>query len=286
MAAQILWGDGIMIHVVTAVHNRYQITEAFIQCLLKQDYPQIHLLLVDDGSTDGTADMAKRLLPNTTVIQGDGNLWWGGALHEAYKWFKNEKTIADDEYVMFANDDTEFAGDYISRAIGILKEQKQVLLAGCGISKQTGMQKDGAVVFDFRTTSCSLEGLTEGNCASTRSLFFRVGDFRKIGGFHPILLPHYGSDYEWTIRACRKHQYRVVCDLSLQYLMNEETTGDNQYAKLTRKKLMSKRSISNPLYKISYILLVTPLGLIPTALGNQFRRNQQKADIIKDIMRR
>ena len=230
--------------------------------------------------------MAKRLMPGTTVIQGDGNLWWGGALHEAYKWFKAAKAVADDEYVMFANDDTEFAADYFSRAIGVLKEQRQVLLAGCGISKQTGKQKDGAVAFNFDNSTCHAEGLTEGNCASTRSLFFRVGDFRKIGGFHPVLLPHYGSDYEWTIRACRKYHYKVICDLSLQYFLNEETTGDNQYAKMTRKKLMSKRSVSNPLYKLSFILLSTPLGRIPAAIGNQLKRNRQKADIIKDIMRR
>lgn len=42
------------------------------------------------------------------------------------------------------------------------------------------------------------------NCLSTRGLFLRVKDFKKIGGFYPKLLPHYLSDYEFTIRAYKK----------------------------------------------------------------------------------
>ena len=74
-----------MIHVITAVHNRYSITEKFADRLLAQTYKDIHLILVDDGSTDSTADMVRGKMPDATVITGDGNMWWGGALHAAYR---------------------------------------------------------------------------------------------------------------------------------------------------------------------------------------------------------
>ena len=50
-----------MIHVVTSVHNRYAITEKFVKCLQAQTCKDIHLLLVDDGSTDGTDKMVKEM---------------------------------------------------------------------------------------------------------------------------------------------------------------------------------------------------------------------------------
>ena len=49
-----------MIYVITAVHNRIRITEEFINQLLMQTYKEISLILVDDGSTDGTSEMVRK----------------------------------------------------------------------------------------------------------------------------------------------------------------------------------------------------------------------------------
>ena len=275
-----------MIHIVTAVHNRYQITEKFVKNLMAQTYKDIHLILVDDGSTDGTAEMVCSLLPNTQVITGNGNLWWGGALHEAYLWIKANLSDSPDDFVMFANDDTQFPADYIERAIAILTDRQKTLLTGCGISCHTGKQIDGAVYFDFSTLQAKFENREHGNCASTRSLFFRARDFLEIGGFHPILLPHYASDYEWTIRACQKYGYTVFCDSTLQYFADETTTGDNNYDTLTRKKLFSKRSNSNPFYKFVFIFMVTPPKYLLKAIFIQIGRYFKKINIILKIIKR
>lgn len=273
-----------MIYVFTAVHDRYKITEKFVDLLLEQTYMDIRLVLVDDGCTDGTAEMVLSKMPNAVIIKGDGSLWWGGALHEAYKWtLKNADRTA---YAMFANDDSEFPNDYIEKALGILETKKRTLLTGLGVSIQTGKVFDGAVDYDYVNTAVTRSGEGEGNCASTRSLFFRIEDFITIGGFHPILLPHYGSDYEWTIRACRKYGYTVYCDKELCYSVNEETTGDNFYDKMNRKKLFSKRSMSNPFYSFNMIFLSTPPNLIPAAVGNQLKRVYRKRDIFKKIIKR
>lgn len=62
-----------MIHVITAVHNRAEITERFVRGLRKQTYNDIHLILIDDGSTDSTVTIIKKLFPNNTIIYGNGN---------------------------------------------------------------------------------------------------------------------------------------------------------------------------------------------------------------------
>ena len=246
-----------MLYVVTAVHNRKPITEQFVDQLLAQTYSDIQLVLVDDGSTDGTADMVREKMPNAVILQGDGNLWWGGALHKAYGWMK-KSSLNDQDYVMFSNDDVMFDKRYVETALSILKDRPDTLLTGYGVSIQTGKQIDGAVKFRFpKMLSGTIRAAeAEGNCASTRSLFFRVRDWKMIGGFHPVLLPHYLSDYEWTIRGSRKG-LRIYCTGLLQYGVNEETTG---YKKPTMKTIFSKRSVSNPFYKINFALLAAPWG--------------------------
>ena len=72
------------ISIILPVHNRFKTTENFIRHLLKQDYDNYHLILIDDGSTDGTSEMVLSLMPAAKIIKGDGSLWWGGALQEGY----------------------------------------------------------------------------------------------------------------------------------------------------------------------------------------------------------
>lgn len=259
-----------MLYVVTAVHNRKAITEKFVDLLLMQTVSDIQLILVDDGSTDGTADAVRAKMPNAVILTGDGNLWWGGGLHKAYKWLK--KNGKEGSAVMFANDDTDFPCDYIERALAILKEKENCLVTGYGVSLQSGKQVDGAVSFRFPTMATAFKGDKEsyGNCASTRNLFFRLSDMKRIGGFHPRLLPHYGSDYEWTLRACRKKKMQVYCTDALRYSVNEETTG----CKCAKgaKQLFSKKSVQNPVYKVTFICLAAPWGKKMRSVFSQFVR--------------
>lgn len=262
-----------MIYVITVVYNRLKVTENFIQLLKRQTYSDIHLVLVDDGSTDGTDEMVLHMMPDATILKGNGNLFWGGGLNLAYKWIKNNVQGANN-YLMIANDDTEFSIDYIERAIELLNNNPCTLITGVGIGNLSGERKDGVIHFDFASTGeNNIQGTAddEGNCASTRSIFMRVGDFLAVGGFHPLLLPHYGSDYEWTIRAGKKGM-KIKSFSSLTYIVHEETTGFSTAQRVTLKRIFSKRSNYNPIYRFNFIILVTPTRLLPQAIVNQLRR--------------
>lgn len=298
-----------MFHVITAVHNRYSITELFVKKLISQDYVGgIHLILVDDGSDDGTEDMVRELIPcefsidmlerksdtiptfSLTVIRGDGNLWWGGALHEGYKWVRKHLSDCPKEYVVLANDDTDFESDYYSIAAKHLEDVDYTLITGKGyglISKRI-IDKPGLCDYSGHPEDAIIiSPNNDGECASTRSLFMKVEDFLGVGGFHPILLPHYGSDTEWTYRA-HKRGYRITSfdDLVFWIDESEELTGDNFYDKLTIKKLFSKRSSANPIYKLNFVILMTPIKYLPSQLGRQIGRFFKKIVIFKDIIKR
>lgn len=272
-----------MIYVITAVHNRADITRRFVEQLNNQTINDIIFVMVDDGCTDNTVSLVRKLRDNTVIISGNGDLWWGGALHEAYKWICHH--AENEGYVMFANDDSSFANDYIEKAVHILQMKPGILLAGCGISKQSNKLMDGAVTYYPEDTQFKIS-VGEGNCASTRSLFCRVADVKKIGGFHPRLLPHYWSDYEWTIRACAQNGYKVMCQKDLVYYLNEETTGANDCLTINRRQALSKRSVANPWYKLVFIIMVTPRKFIVKALINQIKRYFNVRNTIREILNR
>jgi GT2 family glycosyltransferase len=69
------------------------------------------VFLVDDGSSDGTADAVSAIFPPVRIIRGDGTLFWGGAMRAA--WLEAAK--GDYDGYLWLNDDTELATDAVSR---------------------------------------------------------------------------------------------------------------------------------------------------------------------------
>jgi GT2 family glycosyltransferase len=67
--------------LIIPVHNRKTTT---LQCLqrLQQngDLQHYAVVVVDDGSTDGTAAAIRSAFPTVDVLTGDGHLWWTGAI--------------------------------------------------------------------------------------------------------------------------------------------------------------------------------------------------------------
>jgi len=86
-------------------HNRRAQTlaclEALYQNALSQDY-SLHVILVDDGSTDGTGEAVRELYPSVEIIRGDGNLYWNKGMYRA---FGHAMETGFDAY-LWLNDDT------------------------------------------------------------------------------------------------------------------------------------------------------------------------------------
>jgi GT2 family glycosyltransferase len=260
--------DGL-IYVLLPVHNRRQITEKFIACLLRQTERAYHLVLIDDGCTDGTADMARASGVPLTVITGRGNWWWAGALQQGYAWLRS-RPLAGDEIVLIMNDDTRIEPDFLAAGRAALAAAPGSLVRAQRYSGETGEFVDAGVKVDWRGLRfVPTREPSEVECFGTRGLFLRAADFLALGGFHPRLLPHYGSDYEFTLRA-RKRGFRLVSAPSVRLWSEDAATGDmDPGARSLRDYLgrcFSPRFMHNALYWTTFVLLACPPALVPLNL--------------------
>ena len=258
---------GRRIHILLPVHNRKATTEKFMHCLKAQVGVDWQLVLIDDGSQDGTADMVRSLAPDATILTGKGDWWWGGALHQGYRWLQDNKVSATD-LVLIMNDDTEFDPDFLARGAAALKP-RSLLLAQL-YSLATGEFCEAGVKWNWRKFDWAAVKDGEGiNCFSTRGLFLQVSDFMEIGGFHPILLPHYLSDYEFTQRAHRKG-FSLITDPAVFLRYDEKLTGIRTRSENTIWRRLcsplSIRSTDNPFYWSSFVLLAAPPRYVPVSL--------------------
>ena len=258
------------IYILLPVHNRSEITRDFIDCLEAQTWKHYHLVLIDDGSTDGTEQMVREQVENLTVIRGNGDWWWAGCLQQGFIFLK-KKRISDDDYVLIINDDVVFGKDFLAKGISLLDKNKQTLLLAQLLEGDNSPPKETGIHVDLKALSFSTASSSSDiNCLPTRGLFLRWRDFVDIGGFHPKILPHFLSDYEFTIRAHKKG-YRcltspdVILSNSLHVTKNKWILDYSSFFCFLRS-LFTIKSYLNPIYLISFIFLTCPVRWIPANL--------------------
>jgi GT2 family glycosyltransferase len=260
------------IYILLPVHNRREITGDFIDCLVAQTWQQYHLVLIDDGSTDGTEQMVRERVENLTVIRGNGDWWWAGCLQQGFNFLK-KSGLSHGDFVLIINDDVVFGKEFLAKGIAILEKEKQALLLAQFQDEDDSPPQETGIHADLKTLSFpKASSSSDINCMATRGLFLRWRDFVDIGGFHPKILPHFLSDYEFTIRAHKKG-YRCLTSPDVIVSQNLHETRkvslDNSSYFCYLRSFFSIKSYYNPIYQISFIFLTCPVRWIPrkTFLG-------------------
>jgi GT2 family glycosyltransferase len=273
------------IYVLAPVHNRRALTERFARCLAAQTDRGFHLVLVDDGSTDGTADAVRSVLPDATIVEGKGDWWWAGSLEQARRWLL-KRPVRPGDLVLIANDDTTFEPDFLAAARAALDGATKTLLLAQPYSAQTGERSGIGVEVNWRKLAFKPAFAPEDiDCFPTRGLFLHLEDFLALGGFHTILLPHYLSDYEFTIRAARRG-FALKTDPAVRLVMDETATGirilDMTSAGAYLRSVLTIKATKNPFYWSTFVLLASPRRHM---LGNLVRVWRRFATGLADAAR-
>ena len=265
--------DGL-IYVLLPAHNRRAVTEKFVDSLLSQTDKRYQLVLVDDGSTDGTESVVLERIPDATVIRGTGNWWWAGSLDRAYHWLRRVSP-GNGDIILIANDDTLLEPGFLAAGRSALMAAPHALLLA-RLHRPDGKLEEVGVHVDWR--AMSFEAVLNAdlvNCFSTRGLFLRARDFVSLRGFHPHLLPHYGSDYEFTMRAARLG-FALRTDPSVRLTYDPTTTGIRTASTGSLRHVigqtLSRRSTENPFYMSTFLVLSCPRRYLPRNLARVWWR--------------
>ncbi len=114
------------IALVIPVYNRRETTLQGLRSLSRIDTTglSVRIFVVDDGSTDGTADAVRRDFPEVTLIHGGGNLHYAGGTNRgvetAMEW--------DPDFVVMMNDDSVFHEQFLQRLVRTATENPRSIV--------------------------------------------------------------------------------------------------------------------------------------------------------------
>jgi GT2 family glycosyltransferase len=225
-----------MIYIIIPVHNRKEFTRQCLLSLRKQTYKEFKVVVIDDGSTDGTSEMLENEFPEVHVIKGDGNLWWTAATNLGVKYALE----SDAEYILTLNNDTIATEDFLEKMVYWAEKEPKALLGAFAIDAKSKKPVYGGEIINWKWASSKflldilpkeeLHGLHEVTLFPGRGLLIPAEVFKDVGLYDEENFPHYAADYDFTHRAIRAG-YKVFCNYDARLLIYPEESGDAENRK-------------------------------------------------------
>lgn len=204
------------IAVIIINWNGYSLTHACLMSLRKVAYPNFKLILVDNGSVDGSAKKLKKEFPEIDLIESKTNLGFTGGNNLGIEWAL-EKSF---DYILLLNNDTIVEPDFLEPLIDFLennpsyaavqpkimfeKERNKIWNAGggyfrwLGMSWSIGIGKEDLGQYQTEQDTAWITGCT---------ILVRSKVIREIGMFDERFFAYY-EDVDWSLRM-KKHGYRL-----------------------------------------------------------------------------
>jgi GT2 family glycosyltransferase len=187
------------IYIIIPVHNRRVLTLACLENLKTNgDLQKYQVIIVDDDSSDRTPEEVKSTYPEVTVLNGDGNLWWTGAIAKGMQYAATHQA----EFVIWLNDDCILEPNTLTTLVEFLHSHPQTIAGAVCYSLDTQTLEETGAQGRQRVTAKPGE-VVPVNEMSGYCVGIPIKVIKAIGVPNQSRFPHYYGDCTYILKANR-----------------------------------------------------------------------------------
>jgi len=202
-----------LVSVIIPAYNAQDVIAECLESVLKQDYSNFEIIIIDDCSLDNTFEFATAKYPSARIIKTKKNTGFAASANLGIK-------NSDGEIVILLNMDTIVMAGWIKSMVRRLIEDRDIGLVGSKILYPDGkiiqhaggtLRKNGLSVHIGRgeQDKGQFNFEQEADYVCGASLGFRKSLISEIGLLDEGYNPLYYEDTDFALRA-RKHGKKIV----------------------------------------------------------------------------
>ncbi len=207
--------DNPKVSIIILNWNGKNDTVECLDSLKKITYPNYEVILVDNGSTDGSVECFNKLYPEIEIIENKENLGFAEGNNVAIRRVV-EREI---DYVLMLNNDTIVDSEFLSELVEILENNSRIGIVGPTVyyyNEKDRIQSAGGKICWYKGSTPHFTNKRDINLNEIKDVDYIMGCallakcelFKKIGYLNKDYFA-YWEETEWCVRS-KKAGYRIV----------------------------------------------------------------------------
>jgi glycosyltransferase involved in cell wall biosynthesis len=221
--------------VVPAYNHAHYLAEA-IDSILSQDYPNMELIVLDDGSIDNTREVLESY-GNRFYWESHQNMGQSNTLNKGWG-------MAKGEILAYISADDVLLPQAARMSVECLLENPDAVLCYCDFQL---IDPESRVIRNVITPEYSYkEMVTKFICAPGPGAFFRRKAFNAVGGWNPAL--HSVPDYEYWFRLGLQGDFVRIPKILAAFRIH---SGSQSFAGVSVEQAEEPVSVINEYFSLS-----------------------------------
>lgn len=215
------------VSIVMSVFNGERFVLEAVSSILNQSLTDVELIVINDGSTDGTLRILQSINDSRIILIHQGNVGLTKSLNRALSLAKGEFIARQDA------DDVSFP-NRLQTQVQFLRENQGIALVGSAV-KVIDTEGDELTTFNPPCDAPTIrQKLKSYNCFWHGSVIFRRSCLEVLGGYNELFTT--AQDYDFWLRFAEKYELANLPEPLYAYRFNPDA--------VTFKKIVSQRRMA------------------------------------------